>query len=160
MMTDMRIGSRLGRRFAFAAIPLAFAAALPLVQWCPLGASITLRDCLPGSEWPVSAAAATAPCERAGAPMACGAHDAACGHCPLQRSTPPTRCIGAPMGGPGLRPHSPEIHPPAFEAALADAGTPVVEAPREAGPVASQADARPPTRCHWRRPPVRGPPLA
>ena len=158
MMMTMRIGSTMGRRLASAVLPLAVVAALPLVQWCPLRAAVTLRDCLPGSEWPASAAPAPPAC--AGVPTACGAHDAACGHCPFQRSTPPTRCIGAPMGGPGLRPHTPEIHPPALEVALVDAATPIVEAPREAGPAASQADARPPTRSRARRPPVRGPPLA
>ena len=151
MMGFMRIGSMMGRRLASAVLPLAFLAALPLVQWCPLGTSVTLRDCLPGDAWPGSAAAAPAP--------ACGARDASCVHCPFQRPTPPTRCIGAPMGGPGLRPHPPGIDPPALGIAVDDAAAPAVEAPRELGCVVRTADARPPTRSPARRPPVRGPPL-
>ena len=151
---------RMGRRLSSALLPLAFVAALPLVQWCPLGAAITLRDCLPGDARQNRAATAPASAACAGEPMACGARAATCAHCPLQGSTPPARCIGAPIGGPGLRPHSPELQPPTVLAALADAAPPVVEAPREQGRVASVAQARPPTRPRAQRPPVRGPPLA
>ena len=150
MLKLMRIGT-LRRRLAAAVVPFAFTAALPLVQWCPLGAAITLRDCLPGD---VSQATAAAACG-ARCPLRAGPIE----RCPLQRSTP-TRCIGAPMGGPGLRPHSPELQPPVPLPALADASVPVVEAPRELGRVASVAQARPPTRPRAQRPPVRGPPLA
>jgi hypothetical protein len=153
MLKLMRIGT-LRRRLAAAVVPFAFTAALPLVQWCPLGAAITLRDCLPGDVSPATAAAACG-AAHADCPMRAGAY----GHCPLQRSAP-TRCISAPMGGPGLRPHSPELPPPAVMPALADAAQPVVESPRELGRIASVAKARPPTRSWARRPPVRGPPLA
>jgi hypothetical protein len=149
MMIRMRIGP--ARRLASALVPLAFAASLPLVQWCPLGSAITLRDCLPGAAWPASAAPPQ--------PNACPASAATCGHCPLQHSMPPARCIGAPMGGVGLRPLSPELHPPALQMALADAVPPVVKAPRELGRIVERADARPPTRSWAQRPPVRGPPL-
>jgi len=153
----MRIGSTIGRRIASFAVPLAFAAALPLVQWCPLGADVTLRDCLPGQRSPAAATAPTMPMcalEHGG----CRAHDAAGGGCPFQHSAP-TRCIGAPLGGRGLRPLSPRLHPPALELALVDSVSPVVEAPCELGRALVQADARPPTRAWARRPPVRGPPL-
>ena len=156
MMPVMRIGSTMGRRFTSAAVPLAFAAALPLVQWCPLGAAVTLRDCLPGDARPVSSPApARTACGRAS--MACPA-PATCAHCPLQRSMP-TRCIGAPMGGLGLRPLSPELHPPVVVVALEDVVAPVLEAPRALGHAVERSDARPPTRYWARRPPVRGPPL-
>jgi hypothetical protein len=156
MLTGMRFGT-MRRRLAAAAVPLAFAAALPLVQWCPLGTAVTLRDCLPGAVLPAAAAHAPTACpEQGGCPL----RAQACGHFPLQRSTPPTRCIGAPMGGPGLRPHSPHLRPPALLPALATTSLPVVEAPREIGCIASAAEARPPTRSWARRPPVRGPPHA
>ena len=158
MMERMRIGSKIGRRLASAAIPLAFAAALPLVQWCPLGAAITFRDCLPGDGWPAAAApaSATATC---GESSSCPAHDVACRDCPLQRSSPPTRCIGGPMGGIGLRPHAPQLLPPSLEIALNDAVAPEVEAPQDLGRLVTETDARPPTRSWARHAPVRGPPL-
>ena len=56
MLTRMRFGT-MRRRLAATAVPLAFAAALPLVQWCPLGTAITLRDCLPGDVSQATAAA-------------------------------------------------------------------------------------------------------
>jgi len=164
LMASMRIGSTIGRRLALAAVPLAFAAALPLVQWCPLGAEMTLRDCLPDDR---SAAAAPAmpacPAEHAmptcaGEHAGCSAREADGGGCPFQH-TAPTRCIGAPLGGRGLRPLSPRLHPPALQSALDAAAPPVVEAPRDPAPTLAQADARPPTRSWARRPPVRGPPL-
>ena len=157
MISVMRIGSTLGRRFASAVVPLAFAAALPLVQWCPLAPAVTLRDCLPGVAWPVSSAAPV-PTACGGGSVACPAGAATCAHCPLQRSSP-TRCIGAPMGGLGLRPLSPELHPPVVAVALEDVLAPVLEAPRALGHAVEQADARPPTPPWARRPPVRGPPL-
>ena len=154
----------MGRRLAFAAVPLAFAASLPLVQWSPLGADVTLRDCLPGAR-SSAAATAMAACSGEHAMATCaGEHAgsstraAAGGDCPFQHRAP-TRCIGAPLGGLGLRPLSPRLHPPALQLALIEPAPPVVEAPRDPAPTPAQADARPPTRSWASRPPVRGPPI-
>ena len=157
MTFRMRIGSTTWRRVMAGAIPVAFAAALPLVQWCPLGADVTLRDCLPGGAWAAQAAAAAACAnEHAG----CGAREAAGGGCPFQHTTPRTRCIGAPMGGPGLRPLAPDVHPPDLLLALPAMEPPEPCAPREIGWIGLEPEARPPTRAPATRPPVRGPPLA
>jgi hypothetical protein len=161
MMTLMRIGSTMWRRLAVGTIPAAFFAALPIVQWCPLSAEVTLRDCLAGGAWPTAAAAPSTPvCP--GGHGDCAAREAA-GSCPFAHDVPRALCIGGAMGGPGLRPLSPELHGPELQPAL-----PATE-PRDIGlwgprreprRAVVQADARPPTRSWARRPPVRGPPLA
>ena len=154
----MHIGSTVWRRLAIGVVPAAFFAALPVVQWCPLGADVTLRDCLPGGVWPAATAAPSTPVcpEERGD---CAAREAA-GGCPFAHPAPRTRCIGGAMGGPGLRPLSPELHAPALQPALPATEPPDLGVWREARRTMVQAEARPPTRSWARRPPVRGPPLA
>jgi hypothetical protein len=159
IITHMSIGRVMRRRLAAVTVPLAFVAALPLVQWCPLGSEATLLDCLAVGAAPVPDAAPQAPAACAGGHGGCGAAAATCDPCPSRRSKAPARCIGAPLGGPGLRPLSPALRPPAVQVALVDAPPPVVEAPGELGLRLARAGARPPTRSWARRPPVRGPPL-
>jgi hypothetical protein len=156
MMVSMRIGTTTWRRAVAGAIPLAFAAALPLVQWCPLGARVTLRDCLLDDARPAPAAPAAPAC--ASGHAGCGTPEAAGRGCPFQPTSSRTYCIGAPMGGPGLRPLAPDTRRPDLPLALPAMEPPAPEASHERGRIEAQADARPPTGDWARRPPVRGPP--
>jgi hypothetical protein len=158
MMVSMRIGSTTWRRAVSGAIPLAFAAALPLVQWCPLDAEVSLLDCLLNDARPAAAAASAPACasDRTG----CAAHGTAASGCPFERTRDRALCMGAPMGGAGLRPLAPDLHSPDLAPALPAMEPPEPGAPRELGRIDVSAEARPPTRAWARRPPVRGPPPA
>jgi len=152
----MRSGSARWRRLGSSVIPVAFAAALPLVQWCTLCADETQAAC------PVEHAAAAA---ASGVP-ACTRDVPACergveeGQCPFAGTTHRQFCVGGPMGGAGVRPHAPELKAPGLQPALPASEPPALEPARETQRVQVQAEARPPTRSRARRPPVRGPPSA
>src|SRR5262245_66054469 len=110
----MRIGSAMWHRLASSVIPVAVVAALPLVQWCSVCAGESSAAC------PVERAAVTAsmPSSEAaacanGAP-ACE-HGALGGQCPFAGAPHRLFCVGEPMGGPGVRPHAPELATPALQ---------------------------------------------
>jgi hypothetical protein len=160
MMSSMRIGSMIWRRLAAGAVPAAFAATLPLVQWCPLPSGVSLLTCLQGGVWAGSGETARAQPACTGDHGGCAGHDPAQAGCPFERSESRTLCIGDPMGGPGVRPHSIQVHTPEPHVPLATVEPLPAEPPGERWPVGASMEARPPTRDVARRPPVRGPPLA
>jgi len=138
-------------------IPVAFAAALPLVQWCALCAPAATRECPAGA---AAAPTSTSPVCASGHD-GCPEHGNEEGQCPFERPSGRTFCVGAAMGGPGVRPHAPELSAPVLEIAFLAAEPPsLFVVVRESWPIGRQAEARPPTRSRARRPPVRGPPAA
>ena len=142
------------QRLASGVIPVAFLAALPLVQWCSLASDPAAVRCLLVGEAPVAAPAASAPACANG----CGAHEGAERQCPLQQASRRAFCIGAAMGGPGMRPLAPVLIAP--PGALPAERPTLDDAARAPGRVAWETEARPPSSAHVRRPPARAPPAS
>jgi len=140
-----------------AVIPVAFAAALPLVQWCTL--------CIEaGAGERQDATAAAAALDRAlvacaGGREDCAEHGAREGQCPFERPAGRTFCVGPAMGGPGVRPHASAAPAPSLETAFLVPEQPAPEPESEPWLPDRLAEARPPTRSWAQRPPVRGPPV-
>jgi hypothetical protein len=156
MMSIMvAIGSSSWRRLGSGVIPVAFAAALPLVQWCWICSPLSARAC-PG----VPTAPASAPPACASGHEACAEHGAKEGQCPFERRSGRTFCVGAAMGGLGVRPHAPVLPAPALESVFLVPEPPTLDTAREPARLGREAEARPPTPGWVRRPPVRGPPVA
>ena len=151
MLLSMRIRSAMWNRLASAVIPVAFIAALPLVQWCSL-----CVDPGPG-RCPMSGGDAAAAPERSEPACTNGCeHGIAEGECPFAHATHRTFCVGAAMGGPGVRPLAPGLPVPL--AALPVAAPSIEDAAREPRWVAPDIEPPPPTSAHGLRPPARAPP--
>jgi len=153
---SMRIGIGMTwRRLGTSVIPVAFVAALPLVQWCAVCADAAARAC---SADGAAAHAAAAAC--AGDAAGCGGHGTQEGQCPFESGSPRPFCVGAAMGGPGVRPHGPELPAPALQPMPLAAEPLALDPPRERPRADARAEARPPTAAWARVAPVRGPPSA
>src|SRR5262249_39893451 len=161
----MRTRSVVRRGLASGVVPLALLAALPLVQWCsicsdPLSLECLFRGPVEGAGAMPACAAEPAPCaaeQTAGATerSACPAEGAACaaerhacpgraasgGACPDEHRGRGTFCVGAPLGGVGVRPLAPALTAPAGQPApVADA--PSAQPPRETGAADPRVEAR------------------
>jgi len=151
----MRIGSAIWRRLGSSVIPVAFIAALPLVQWCSLRVDMDPRQCPMAGK---AASSTSTAC--AGSMPACAAHGTQEGQCPFEPSSGRTFCVGQAIGGPGVRPHAPVLGAPAVQPALVPIAPMAPEPALAAERVEAQPEARPPTESAARGPEVRAPPAA
>jgi hypothetical protein len=150
----MSLRSVAWRRLAGGMIPVAFLAALPLVQWCSLGSDPADVRCLLTGD----ASAATPVHPEPACASGCVARGVTEGQCPLEPSSHRAFCIGAASGGPGVRPLAPVLVAPF--AALPVEQPAVEDATLKSGCVAWDRAERPPSPAHVRRPPARAPPAS
>src|SRR5262245_49776087 len=145
----MSVRSATWHRLASGLIPVAFVAALPLIQWCSPSDDPADILCLVADG---VTAASPSHAERA-CPAGCDERGSAEAACPFSRPTERAFCVGAAMGGPGVRPLAPPLSAPSpLLALLAEPPVPVASL-LEAGRIEPASEARPPTSAHHRTPP-------